>query len=177
MQQFDIEQDTKFWFVAKTRANQELALKKRLDSFGVENFIPVRNEVRTYSGRKRMVQKAIISNIVFLHSTKEQAYSLINERGLKLSFMIDKNTRKTMVVPEKQMRDFMRVFAVEDTGIVHMSNDIFVRGDKVQIIAGNFCGVEGELVRISGKSHVLIQIHEVVALTLQVPKKSLKKMK
>ena len=89
--------------------------------------------------------------------------------------MIDKNTRKTLVVPEKQMHNFMQVFAVEDSGVVHVSSEIFAKGDKVQIIEGDFCGIEGELIRINGKSQVLIQIHGVVAVTLQVAKKSVKK--
>lgn len=176
MQQIDNEKNNVFWFVAKTRANQELSIKKHLDSFGIENFVPVRSAVRVYSGRKRMVQKVQIPNTVFVRTTKEQAYSLINEEGLKLSFMIDKTTRKTLVVPEKQMRDFMQVFAVADTGIVQVSTETFAKGDKVQIIDGDFCGVEGELIRISGKSHVLIRIHGVIAITVQISKKSLRKM-
>lgn len=147
-----------------------------MDNFGIENFVPVRSEVRIYGGRKRMVQKVQISNIVFVRTTKEQVYSLINEKGVKVSFMIDKNTRKTLVVPEKQMHNFMQVFAVEDSGVVHVSSEIFAKGDKVQIIEGDFCGIEGVLIRINGKSQVLIQIHGVVAVTLQVAKKSVKKL-
>ncbi|MCL2327851.1 MAG: UpxY family transcription antiterminator [Bacteroidetes bacterium] len=176
MQQIDNEQNTEFWFVARTRANQELAVKKKLEIIGIEHFIPVRSEVRIYGGRKRMVQKAVLANIIFVRTTKDQAYLLINENGLKLSFMIDKCTHKTMIVPEKQMHDFMRVCAVADTGIVQVSTETFAKGDRVQIIEGDFCGVEGELIRISGKTQVLIQICGVVAITVQVPKKSLKKV-
>ena len=176
-QHIDNEQNTQHWFVARTRANQELSIKKQLDGFGVENFVPVRDEVRIYSGRKRMVHKVQIPNIVFVRSTKEQAYLLINEKGLRLSFMIDKNTRRTMIVPERQMHNFMQVFAADEAGIVQISTEKFAKGDKIQIIEGDFCGVEGELIRISGKTHVLIQIHGVVAIMLKIPKKSLRKIK
>jgi transcription antitermination factor NusG len=176
MQKTENKHIATFWFVAKTRANQELSIKKHLDGLGIENFVPVRSEVRMYSGRKRMVQKVQIPNIVFVYSTKEQAYSLINEQCLKLSFMIDSNTRKTMIVPEKQMCNFMQVFAANATENVQISTTTFAKGDTVQITEGAFCGVEGELVRVNGKSQVLIQIHGVVAITLQVPKKSLRKI-
>ncbi|MDR0941986.1 MAG: UpxY family transcription antiterminator [Bacteroidales bacterium] len=177
MQNTDNKCITNFWFVAKTRANQELSIKRHLDGFGIENFVPVRSEVRMYSGRKRMVQKVQIPNIVFVHSTKEQAYSLINERCLKLSFMIDKHTRKTMIVPEKQMCDFMRVFAANNAEELQISTTTtFAKGDKVQIMEGVFCGVEGELMWINGKSQVRVQIPGVVAITLHVSKKSLRKI-
>lgn len=176
MQQSENEQNNRFWFVARTRAHQELSIKKHLDDFGVESFVPVRDEVRIYGKRKRMVQKVQIPNMVFVHSSKEQAYSLINEHGLKISFLVDRLTRQTLVIPEKQMHDFKQVFAFSDSETVKISTENFAKGDKVQIIDGDFCGVEGELARISGKTHVLIQIHGVVAVTVQIPKEFLKKV-
>jgi transcription antitermination factor NusG len=165
-----------YWFVARTRRNQELSVQKRIESFGIENFVPTRSEVRVYGKRKRMVQKVLIPNVVFMHTGKEQAYSLINDEGLNISFVIDKSTRKTLVVPEKQMHDFMRVCTAGTAETVQLSTETFAKGDTVQIVEGDFCGVEGELIRHKGKSHVLIHIHGVVALTVQIDKKFLKKL-
>ena len=41
------------WYAAYTKINQELTIKKRLDHLEIENYLPMRDEVReTSSGRK-----------------------------------------------------------------------------------------------------------------------------
>lgn len=41
------------WYVAHTRVNQELWIKKKLDELGIENFLPQEEQVReTPLGRK-----------------------------------------------------------------------------------------------------------------------------
>ena len=34
------------WYVAHTRVNQELFIKKKLDELGIENFLPCEEQVR-----------------------------------------------------------------------------------------------------------------------------------
>ena len=164
------------WYAGKTRANQELAIKKLLDKLGVENFVPSRTEVRNYSGRRRMVEKPIIPNIVFVRTTKTAAYALLNDHGLKMSYMIDHVTRRALIIPQKQMADFQLLLGMDESEDINITTDNFAKGDKVVVTEGDFCGIEGELIRIEGKSHLLIRLQGIINITAKVGKGSVRKV-
>ena len=85
---------------------------------------------------------------------------------------MDRETRRPIVIPDKQMEDFIRIVAsgIEHVEVVDSQRVRFAEGDRVRVTAGPFCGVEGVYVRYKGHSKVALSIGGLLtALTAYVP--------
>lgn len=94
-----------YWFAARTRFGQEAGIRRRLESLGVENFIPT---VVRKNSRGCRSERAVINNLVFLRTTKAEACRLANEGYIPVRYIIDCATRTLLVVPDKQMEEIGR---------------------------------------------------------------------
>ena len=145
------------WYVAHTRVNQELWIKKKLDELGIENFLPQEEQVReTPLGRKTI-------RVLLSHTDKATSFSLINDHGLNIVYLKDIEGRHSLIVPDKQMHDFMFLLDFSPSG-VEVLNKNLKRGDRVRVIKGPLQGLEGELVRLMGHKRVVIRLEGVVSI-------------
>lgn len=157
------------WFAARTRANQEFGLRDALKKVNVTHFLPTHIVTRRISDRVKRIEVPVINNLIFIRSTKQQAFALLKDYALKLYYIRDSLTGSLLVVPDKQMEDFMFVMDLSPNSI-YQCNEMYAPGDKVRIIKGELSGIEGEMIRIEGKTHVLLRIPQVLAVSVKVPK-------
>ena len=80
------------WFAAMTRNAQWKKTGRVLGEMGIGYYIP-------FSYR----------TLLFLHTDKQTALSLVNAGKIHARFLIDHQTRTLLEIPQKQMEDFMRV--------------------------------------------------------------------
>ena len=85
-----------FWFAARTRYGQELSIRRRLETLGVEHFIPVRRTRSSRTGRE--VESPVITSLVFLRATKSEACDLANSGMIRVSYIVDCATGTLLVV-------------------------------------------------------------------------------
>ena len=164
------------WYAAMTRSNQEFFIKKKLDDLGVENFLPVEESIReTPFGRKK-VRIPLIRSMIFVRTTKRNSFSLLNDYSLPMKYLRDFERHQALIVPDKQMQDFMFVLDVAMDGVEVLNKDL-KRGDKVRIIKGPLCGLEGELIRVKGHKRVVIRLDGVASIaTSYIPSSFLEKI-
>ena len=93
--------------------------------------------------------------------------------GCVFSYMRDFDTKSMLIVPDKQMKDFMFVMNLDPAAVI-LNDDCFAVGTKVQVIKGDFCGVEGELASLSNRTYVTIRIRGVLSASVKVPKSYLR---
>ena len=156
------------WFVAKTRANQERAIRERLTKMGIETYLPFRIEERYKYGKRKKEEVLLIPNTLFIYTDKNTALSFPNHHGFLIKYMIDCMTHTLLVVPEKQMQNFMFLLDVSN-GDIDIDNELlFVKGDKVRITQGAFAGLEGELIRIEGKKKMLVRLDNIIACSIKI---------
>lgn len=76
--------------------------------------------------------------------------------------------REIMVVPDRQMDNFLRVARMQDESVMFLEYSDFIRkvGKRVRIKAGTFTGVEGVVKRIKNNKHVVVQIEGVAAVAI-----------
>ena len=141
------------WYVAHTRVNQEVWIKKKLDELGIENFLPQEEQVRVL----------VIHGMIFIHTDKATSFSLINDHGLNIVYLKDIEGRHSLIVPDKQMHDFMFLLDFSPSGIEVLNKNL-KRGDRVRVIKGPLQGLEGELVRLMGHKRVVIRLEGVVSI-------------
>lgn len=164
-----------FWFAAGTRANQELGLRNSLKKIDVPHYLPTQIITRRVSGRIKKAETPIIRNLIFIRTTKSNAFALVKEYGLKLHYLKDRETGSLLIVPEKQMENFMFAMDLSPQAAIH-SNEEFAPGDMVRVAKGSLAGLEGELVRIDGKTHLLVRVQNVIAVTVKVSRGCVEKV-
>ena len=163
------------WYVANT-CRQEKKIKQRLDSMGIENFIPFQQIARKIHGVDKLIEVPVIPNLVFIHTTFKSCMSLIQEYAFDMRYLRDRETGNFLIVPDKQMNDFMFLLDFSKE-MVEVVNENVKKGDKVRVIKGDFAGIEGELIRVKGHKRVVVRLEGVVSLaTAYIPGSFLEKI-
>ena len=155
------------WWVARTRHGQELGVRNRLQSLGIEHFVPTRQR-KAYRG-SAMVEEPLLTCLVFLKATKAEALDLIHFQGVKADYLTDCATHQLMVVPDKQMEDFQRVLSLstEEGGLVDRPLNV---GDMVRVTKGVLQGVEGRVMLLQGKYYVVVGLLNCLYARARVPR-------
>ena len=162
------------WYVAKTRFFRgEIKMRDTLTGLGVENFVPVRTSRKTRGSGVSETPAA--PNLVFLRATKADACALVTERFLPIRFVTDCATHQMMVVPDKQMEDFRRVFdySAEEGGLLDQP---LALGDAVRVIKGPLKGVEGNVMELQGRLYVVVALMGCIFARARVPRAWLEKI-
>lgn len=172
-------EEQKYWFAARTRDKQEfntcLFIEKVTteEALDVTYYLPTKMVLRQLKYRKKQVKVPVIRNLLFIHATKQCACDLSNKYGVQLYYMKDLFTRAMLVVPNKQMEDFMFMMDLAPDG-VSFNNEHLTVGSKVVVVKGDFCGIEGEVAIGGNKAYVVIRIQDVLTASINVPKSYLK---
>lgn len=162
-----------YWFAARTRDKQEFAIRDSLEKIGVEYFLPTQFVIRQLKYRKKRVEVPVMRNLVFVRATKQDACDIPNKYGVQLFYMKDLLTHAMLVVPDKQMQDFIFVMNLDPTSVC-LDMDLLAVGSKVQVVKGELCGVEGELVSEAHRTYVVIRIKGLLSAKVKVPKSYLR---
>ncbi|WP_455591234.1 UpxY family transcription antiterminator [Bacteroides sp.] len=167
----------KYWYAARVRDKQEFAIRDFLQQLkaelDIEYYLPTQFVIRQLKYRRKQVEVPVIKNVIFVRATKQAACDIPNKYNVSLYYMRDLSTKGLLVVPDKQMEDFMFVMNL-DPESVSFDNASLAVGNKVQVVKGEFCGIEGELATIANRTHVVIRINGVLSASIKVPKAYLK---
>lgn len=158
-----IEDKNVHWYVAYTRVNQEMFIKKKLDELGIENFLPCEEQVRETPLGRKTIRVLLIHGMIFIHTDKATSFSLINDYALSIIYLKDIEGRHNLIVPDRQMADFMFLLDFSPDSIEILNKDL-KRGDRVRVIKGPLQGLTGELVRLRGHKRVVIRLEGVVSI-------------
>ena len=152
-----------------------MAVKQLLDEAKIENYIPMRPEVRTYRGKRARIMVPAIHNIIFVHSDRERLQSVKTSVSY-LQYMTRRECGKNLpiIVPDKQMEDFITVSSQPDENKIYFDlNEVkIVEWTRVRLHGGPLDGIEGKFVKLSGKRdrQVVIQVGNLVAVAVSVAK-------
>lgn len=168
----------KNWFAARTRGKQEFAIRDLLQQLelDIEYYLPTHYVIRQLKSRRKRVEVPVIKNIIFIKANKQDACDIPNKYNIPVFYMKDLLTRAMLVVPDKQMEDFMLVMSL-DPDKVGFNDESLLPGSKVQVVKGPFCGVEGELAVTVNRSYVVIRMEGVLSASIRVPKSYLRAIK
>ena len=164
------------WHVGRAGNCQAISAKRKLEKWNVEHFVPTLKTMVIRSGRKKLVEKPLAGNLVFVRGTRLEVSNLINYRGLPVHLIPDRcGNTSALVVPDKQMEDFMRVFEFaiadnEDPGIVLKA------GDRVRVKTGYLEGVEGEVIEAPGCTYVSVSLFGMLQARAKLPASYLEKI-
>jgi transcription antitermination factor NusG len=164
------------WYAAKVKYQTERKIKNYLTECGIEHYIPFHKVIlERNNGRRKAVMRPVISCFVFVRTDLKTAMALPIDTGMTMNYIRDIDTGQFLVVPDKQMQDFMFVLDFSEETI-RLENKNLQRGDRVRVIKGPFAGIEGELIRIKGHKRVVVRLEGIFSVaTTYIPSSLLEK--
>ena len=140
------------WFVAFCRNGQWTGICRRLGEMNIECFVP-----------------EVYRTLVFIRTTKPMALTLVNSGEIRVKYMIDSSTHSMMIVPEKQMDDFMRVLDCSPEAEC-LTRIPFTQGGRVRVVKGPLNGVEGEVVEVQEGLYLVVKVCSFLCAKVEIPK-------
>jgi transcription antitermination factor NusG len=149
------------WYPLRVTYSQEMKVKQYLESIDIECFIPMQYESGVEAGHKYRKLVPVIHNLIFVHTTK--ANMTVTKRDTPIAtlvrYIMNKETRTPLLVPEQQMKDFIAVAGRPEEDIIWLPNETnYTKGERVRIIDGIWKGVTGTLKSIKNSIHVVVSI-------------------
>lgn len=146
---------------------------KTEENIDIAYYLPTKVVVRELKYRKKKCEVPVIRNMIFIQATKQVACDVSNVYGVQLFYMKDLQTRGMLILPDKQMDDFMFVMDLNPEGVCFDNENLAV-GHKVKVVKGDFMGVEGEVATQANKTYVILRVRDILSASIRVPKSYLK---
>ena len=156
----------KRWLAAYVKMHHEKKVRDRLKTMGINHFLPVQEEVRQWSDRKKKVERVLIPMMIFVYVDSSEQRQVI-ELPSVLRYLVLRGERVPAVIPDNQMERFQFMVDHSDSPVQFDSQDL-KPGTKVRVIKGSMSGLEGELVTVDGKHTIAIRIQQLGCATVEV---------
>ena len=143
------------WFAMRATYCRGMQIKSLLDKQGINNFIPMRYEIREKNGRKKRELVPVIRDLIFVRAVQSELQR-VKDRNPYLQYMIDIRNGQKIIVPDEHL-------------IFFNPDEVNLRkGTKVRIIGGDFEGYEGVFIKVKGARdrRVVISLQGIIAMAM-----------
>ena len=165
------------WYVAYVKPFFERKIADELTSLLYSVYLPVQQEIRQWSDRKKIVDRLVIPRILFIHSTAAERERLLRESRYHeyIHFLCKSGPRTPAVVPDKEMNSFMKM--VNHGRMVTVTDYQFSKGDRVRVTSGPLIGLECELLSVDGRRCLAVNLSGIGTATMDLDMESIEKIK
>ncbi len=153
------------WYGVQLFGLKSKVLAEYLEETGVESFIPMhRVDYINREGKRTHELKPVVSNLMFIKKTSDDAKLVNNiDKCYKNHYYIirkERGSREFYKIPARQMKEFMVMCNPNllMTKYISEGEAKLKRGDRVIVTHGPLKGLNGRLVRSSGKYYLLKEI-------------------
>jgi transcriptional antiterminator NusG len=152
-----------------TAPRSEKKVEQRLQEKGLDVYLPIVEEIRQWSDRKKKVQRPLFNGYLFVHTTKDRLWESLQVSGA-VKFVNFAGEHAT--VRESEIETLKRIIA---TGVaVEVETSTIEEGQQVKILGGPLEGFQGECVQKGNKDYFIIRIPSINQnMMVNVPKKYL----
>ena len=158
---------SKRWLVAIVRICHEKKTSERLTKMGIENFLPIQQEVHQWSDRRKVVDRVLIPMMIFVHVDLHEQKEVLTLSAIS-RYMVLRGESTPAIIPDQQMLRFKFMLDYSDETI-SMSTSPLAPGEKIRVIKGPLAGLEGELVNVNGKSKVAVRLTMLGCACVDIP--------
>jgi transcription antitermination factor NusG len=154
------------WFAVRTRPRHEKVVTSQLETSGIETFLPLCSQVRSWSDRRKIVDFPLFPGYVFVRTSRAShaRVRVFQVRGV-LGFVGPNN--QATPIPASQIEAVRTLLKAQIDCRPHPFLNI---GQRVRIQNGALQGLEGILVRIASDHSLVVSvdlIHKSVAIRLE----------
>ena len=160
--------DERCWYVGYTKPYMERMALQRLESLGIESYLPLRHEIHKWSDRSKRVDRVLVPRMVFVRCLNMERVRIQQLNPYIRAWMSDhKGPYSPAMVPDCDMERFRQMVDCTN-GNVRIESAVFAPGDKVRVIAGPLKGMECEMVQASGRYSLCVRIPILGAALTQI---------
>lgn len=156
------------WFALRVTYRRELKVQERLNELEIKSFVPMMTVREEKGGKIFRRQVQAVGNLIFVQASRKavEEYMLSEGDRRMTHFIWDKVTRQPIVIPEKQIEDFIRISTESSDDAIYLSkvSEKLRGGMKVKVRRGPFVGVTGTVVRLRKSRRVLVELPGVLAV-------------
>jgi transcription antitermination factor NusG len=140
------------WLVLYTRNKFEKKVARDLACQSIQTYLPLRIVQRKWSDRIKNLEIPLFQNYLFVKSTLAEAPAVLQVPGsLKFIGLYG----KPYTVREEEIQ---KIRLLEKSGPSLEDAPYFTKGDRVKVVKGVFCGVEGTLLRRAAGLRLVVSI-------------------
>ena len=147
------------WYAVYTKSDAEAKLRDCINRYSKENalpyevYLPLRQEFRQWSDRKKKVEKALFKNYLFVKHD-ERGFAKIKKMPGFVSYV--QFGKYPSVVPEQDI-ELIKTVTKHDKAATSKTKTL-VKGDKVRIKSGALAEYEGILLKDANGNKVAIRV-------------------
>ncbi|MCC8036572.1 MAG: UpxY family transcription antiterminator [Bacteroidales bacterium] len=167
----DSEAHPNRWFVARVQMNCEKRSALRINSLGIETFVPTQSEIHQWSDRRKKIERIVLPMLVFFRAQEAKARE-IERLSFVRALMRAPGENRIATIPDDQIERFKFMLGHSDAEVTinHRVN----KGDKVRIVRGKLQGLEGVVTTASdNRSIVSIAIDYIGYASIIISKSDL----
>lgn len=169
------------WYALRVTYGREKKAYEYLVGKNVEAYYPTIKTVKEVDGKRKTVEESRLPNIFFAHGTEEEIKSSVYDNyNLPFLRFYYKHThigsrvdKSPMIVPDSQIKALQIICDADASdNVLVLQEEVkkFKEGQRVQVIEGEFKGVEGIVARFHGQQRVGIVIDGLLtAATAYIP--------
>lgn len=158
------------WYVVYTKPQAEKRVAERLQHAGFEVYLPLVEELKQWSDRKKKVQRPLIASVVFVRTSPTQLFGVFEAQGV--SRVLRYLGRPAVVQPQEilNLQILLQQAAAPEVQQMQLSP-----GATIEVLRGPFKGIIGTATQVLNTLRVRIDIrHLGVAFSINVPKSFVK---
>jgi transcription antitermination factor NusG len=149
-----IHQEERSWYAVFTRSRQEKIASLTLAGLGIPHFLPLINEERRWSDRKKVTTVPLFPGYLFVRIPRTAELHL---SARKVPGVVDLvgNQSGPLAVPDCELDSVRTVLSCSGECSPH---PFLQTGDRVRVVRGVFAGIEGTLIRLGTQSTLVISV-------------------
>ena len=148
-----VESQVDPWLVLRTRSQHEGAAERDLQQRRITAYLPRHDVIRRWKDRRTVVKMPLFPGYIFVRPRVDQ---FENIRCIRGSCGLVLAGSKPAAMAEQ---DVEAVRLLADSGAALAVNPKLIPGQKIQVIAGPFMGIQGELIRVKSQERLVINAH------------------
>lgn len=149
------------WFALKA-SRKEMQAASILEKEGIRVYAPQVKVDMTYRGKKKIVMRPLIPNILFAYTSFGVLNTVKNNYPfITYSYKMVDGKFKILKIPTREMERFIDSSTKMQDDIAYFQpNEIELKkGDRVRIVGGVFDGYEGTLLKAKGRAKRMFVIN------------------
>jgi len=145
------------WYAIYVASRAEKKVEEELTRKGVDTYLPLKTTLRRWSDRKKWVEMPLIPGYCFVKIVYKNYLSVLQTNHVVAFVRFE---GKPAAIPDGQI-DFLKRMLKQSDYSWEITQEQLKPGQKVEIIAGPFIGIEAELVFLKGKKRVVVRIEQI----------------
>ncbi len=161
--------ETKRWYAVYVRSRAEKKAADELLMNNIEHYLPLIKRLKQWSDRKKWVEEPLFRSYIFVRIDIKDYYHVLQNPYLVRYITFE---GKAVPIPNEQI-EAIRYF-LEELEPDEPENIEWIKGQQVEVVAGELTGLTGELIEVNGKHKVKVQIDAIgKSISIYIPKNKL----